>query len=133
MTHPFRVRGANGSEFASKQLDACAYVNGVRLDFIRPGKPVENAYVESFNGRLRDEFLNTNLFFKLESGGIMHYQTRTKERGEFSFEVPKDTYHLSIELPESRIMIFDVHPRKAGKQQAWQRIEDWKSSIPLGG
>src|ERR1700674_1674698 len=52
----------------------------------------------------------------LESGGIMRYQTRTNESGEFSFEVPKDTYHLSIELPEGRVTIFDVHPRKAGKQ-----------------
>ena len=50
----------------------------------------------------------------LESGGIMRYQTRTNESGEFSFEVPKDTYHLSIELPEDRITIFDVHLRKAG-------------------
>ena len=49
----------------------------------------------------------------LESGGIVRYQTRTNERGEFSFEVPKDNYDLSIELPEDRITIFDVHPGKA--------------------
>jgi putative transposase len=55
----------NGGEFISKQLDAWAYASGVKLDFIRPGKPVDNAYIESFNGRLRDECLNTNLFFKL--------------------------------------------------------------------
>ena len=36
------------------------------MDYIRQGKPVENAFIESFNGRLRDEFLNTNLFFSLE-------------------------------------------------------------------
>jgi anti-sigma factor RsiW len=51
----------------------------------------------------------------LESGGVMRYQTRTNESGEFSFDVPKDTYHLSVELPEGRVTIFDVHPRKAGK------------------
>jgi putative transposase len=39
-------------------LDAWAYANGVVLNFIRPGKPVENAYIESFNGRFRDECLN---------------------------------------------------------------------------
>jgi putative transposase len=50
----------NGPEFAGRVLDAWAYRNKVRLDFIRPGKPTENAYIESFNGRLRDECLNEN-------------------------------------------------------------------------
>lgn len=56
----------NGSEFISKALDAWAFRNGVQLQFIRPGKPVENAFVESFNGRLRDEFLNVEVFGCLE-------------------------------------------------------------------
>jgi putative transposase len=47
-------------------MDAWAHKNGVRMDFIRPGKPVGNAFIESFNGKLRDEFLNTRLFFLLE-------------------------------------------------------------------
>jgi putative transposase len=68
-----RVRGApvsitvdNGTEFASRALDAWAYQHGVELQFIRPGKPVENGYIESFNGRLRDECLNTHVFETLE-------------------------------------------------------------------
>jgi putative transposase len=56
----------NGSEFYSQQMDSWAYRNGVRLDFIRPGKPVENAFIESFNGRLRDECLNTEVFVSIE-------------------------------------------------------------------
>lgn len=40
----------NGTEFVSKALDSWAFWNGVRLDFIRPGKPVENCFIESFNG-----------------------------------------------------------------------------------
>jgi len=52
----------NGPEFAGKVLDAWAYQQGVRLEFIRPGKPVENAFVESFNGRFRDECLNEHWF-----------------------------------------------------------------------
>lgn len=56
----------NGSEFCSRALDIWAYQRGVKLDFIRPGKPVENGYVESFNGKLRDECLNTEVFFSLE-------------------------------------------------------------------
>lgn len=56
----------NGPEFAGKALDAWAYQHGIRLHFIRPGKPVENAYIESFNGRFRDECLNENLFRTLD-------------------------------------------------------------------
>jgi putative transposase len=56
----------NGSEFFSRAMDSWAYRRGVQLEFIRPGKPTENAYIESFNGRLRDECLNGNLFFSIE-------------------------------------------------------------------
>jgi len=55
----------HGPEFAGKALDVWAYENGVRLEFIRPGKPVENAFVESFNGKFRDECLNENWFTDL--------------------------------------------------------------------
>ena len=55
----------NGPEFAGKVLDVWAYGHGIELDFIRPGKPVENGYIESFNGRLRDELLNTELLCTL--------------------------------------------------------------------
>jgi putative transposase len=56
----------NGSEFSGNELDRWAHENGVQLHFIRPGKPVENAYIESFNGRLRDECLNANIFYTLD-------------------------------------------------------------------
>ena len=55
----------NGPEFAGRVLDAWAYAHGVRLHFIEPGKPVQNAYIESFNGRLRDECLNEHWFTSL--------------------------------------------------------------------
>ena len=56
----------NGPEFAGKALDEWAYRRGIKLNFIRPGKPVENAFAESFNGRLRDECLNTNWFMSIK-------------------------------------------------------------------
>lgn len=56
----------NGTEFTSKELDAWAFRRGVKLHFIRPGKPVDNAYCESFNARFRDEFLNENWFLSVE-------------------------------------------------------------------
>lgn len=52
----------NGPEFAGRTLDAWAYAHGVSLRFIRPGKPIENAYIESFNGKFRDECLNEHWF-----------------------------------------------------------------------
>ena len=55
----------NGSEFAGRELETWAYERGVKLDFIRPGKPVQNGFIESFNGRLRDECLNLEMFFDL--------------------------------------------------------------------
>ena len=62
---PQTITVDNGPEFAGKVLDEWAYGHGIKLDFIRPGKPVENGYIESFNGRLRDELLNTELFCTL--------------------------------------------------------------------
>jgi putative transposase len=62
---PLAITVDNGAEFCSRAMDAWAYQTGVKLDFIRPGRPVENGFVESFNGRLRDECLNVNLFFDL--------------------------------------------------------------------
>jgi len=62
---PESITVDNGSEFASKAMDAWSYQYGVHLEFIRPGKPIDNGYIESFNGRLRDECLNVEIFFDL--------------------------------------------------------------------
>jgi len=55
----------NGSEFTSQIMDLWAYQNGVKIDFSRPGKPTDNAYVESFNGTFRAECLDTHWFTTL--------------------------------------------------------------------
>lgn len=59
---PLAIRSDNGPEFAGNATDAWAYQRGVKLDFIQPGKPTQNAYIESFNGRFREECLNENQF-----------------------------------------------------------------------
>jgi putative transposase len=59
---PHSITVDHGTEFQSRALEDWAYRRGVQLDFIRPGKPVENAFIESFNGRLRDECLNVHQF-----------------------------------------------------------------------
>jgi len=62
---PQSITVDNGPEFDSKVLDQWAYRTGVQLSFIRPGKPNENAYIESFNGKFRDECLNEHWFISL--------------------------------------------------------------------
>jgi putative transposase len=56
---PKTIQVDNGTEFTSNHFDAWAYLREIDVDFIRPGKPVDNAHIESFNGRLRDECLNS--------------------------------------------------------------------------
>ena len=55
----------NGPEFTSRVLDEWGYRYGVKIDFIDPGKPVQNPFIESFNGKFRDECLNQEIFFDL--------------------------------------------------------------------
>ncbi len=63
---PKAITVDHGTECTSKSLDEWAWNRGVKLDFIRPGKPTENAFIESFNGRLRDECLNVNEFVSID-------------------------------------------------------------------
>jgi len=63
---PQRISCDNGTEFVSAAMDLWAYTNGVVLDFSRRGKPTDNATIESFNGRFRDECLNVHWFESLE-------------------------------------------------------------------
>ena len=62
---PKSITVDNGPEFYGQVLDQWAYQTGVQLSFIRPGKPNENAYIESFNGKFRDECLNEHWFLSL--------------------------------------------------------------------
>ena len=68
--YPRTIRVDNGPEFVSKELDLWAYIKGVTLDFSRPGKPTDNAFIESFNGKFRAECLNTNWFMSLDEARV---------------------------------------------------------------
>lgn len=85
---PVSISVDNGPEFAGRVLDEWAYRQGVRLRFIRPGKPVENAYIESFNGKFRDECLNEHWFTTLAEARVLIEAWRT----EYNLERP----HSSI-------------------------------------
>jgi len=63
---PASITVDHGTEFTSKALEEWAWCRGVKLDFIHPGKPMENGHIESFNGRLRDECLNVHQFLSLD-------------------------------------------------------------------
>ena len=80
----------NGPEFAGKELDAWAYRRGVKLCFSRPGKPTDNAFVESFNGRLRDECLSAHWFATLEEAKA----TLEAWRKEYNTERPHSSLGL---------------------------------------
>lgn len=85
---PGSITVDNGPEFAGRALDEWAYRRQIRLRFIRPGKPIENAYAESFNGRLRDECLNEHWFTSLSHARALISQWRD----EYNHERP----HSSI-------------------------------------
>ena len=71
----------NGPEFAGKAMDEWACRRGIKLSFIRPGKPVENAFAESFNGRLRDECLNINWFMSVSPNPPKDRNGRREDSG----------------------------------------------------
>ena len=96
---PRSITVDHGTEFQSRALEDWAYQRGLQLDFIRPGKPVENAFIESFNGRLRDECLNASWFRNLADarGKISHW------REEYNSERPHSSlgYRTPNEFAET--------------------------------
>lgn len=81
---PGSITVDNGSEFSSRALEAWVMSNDVQLCFIRPGRPVENGFIESFNGRLRDECLNVEWFVSLQDAR----QKLAKFREHYNHERP---------------------------------------------
>ena len=82
---PAVIRTDNGKEFTGKAMLTWAHRNGIALRLIEPGKPTQNAYIESFNGRLRDECLNEHWFTSL-----LHAQVEIEKwRREYNEERPK--------------------------------------------
>jgi putative transposase len=79
---PLSITVDHGPEFEGQVLDAWAYRHGIRLAFIRPGKPVENAYIESFNGKFRDECLNEHWFVTMDHARRVIERWREEYNGE---------------------------------------------------
>ena len=92
---PQRIQVDNGPEFVSKALDRWAYERRVELAFSRPGKPTDNAHIEAFNGRLRQECLNQHWFLslddaraKIEAWRVGYNETRP--HGAFDWTTPTE-------------------------------------------
>ena len=90
---PREIRVDNGPEFISKELDLWAYQHKVKLDFSRPGKPTDNAYIESFNGQLRKECLNSHWFLSLDDAQFKvdawrHDYNHVRPHGSLGNRVP---------------------------------------------
>ena len=93
----------NGPEFISKAVDAWAYANGVKLHFIQPGKPTQNAYIESFNGKFRDECLNEHVFTSL------HDAQQKIETWRQDYNVNRPHRSLNQLTPEEFRSTFNQH------------------------
>ena len=92
---PQTIKVDNGSEFISKAMDRWAYEHGVELDFSRPGTPTDNAKVESFNGRFRQECLNEHWFLSLDDarGKIAawrQYYNESRPHSALRWETPAE-------------------------------------------
>lgn len=90
---PKTIRVDQGSEFVSRDLDLWAYAHGVVLDFSRPGKPTDNAFIEAFNGRFRAECLNAHWFLSLADArekleAWRRYYNEDRPHGAIGYNVP---------------------------------------------
>jgi len=95
---PGTIKTDNGSESISKVMDKWAYERGVELDFSRPGKPTDNARVESFNGRLRQECLNAHWFLSLDDARAKivawkRYYNESRPHSSLQWETPAKFAH----------------------------------------
>jgi putative transposase len=105
----------NGPEFTGAVLDEWAHRNGVKLDFIEPGKPVQNAFRESFNGKFRDECLDQNLFHDLPDARLkieawrVEYNT-VRPHSSLSYETPERfaEKHLARQSPDPEAVMFSL-------------------------
>jgi putative transposase len=109
----------NGSEFAGRAMEAWAIATGVQLCFIRPGRPVENGFIESFNGRLRDECLNVEWFPSLPQARQKlaewrdHYNHH-RPHSALDDRMPAAFASLHQGNPQKRFAHSDSHKAKRG-------------------
>lgn len=103
---PQRITVDNGPEFISRCLDAWAYQHGITLDFIQPGKPSQNGFIESFNGKFRDECLNRHWFTSLDDAMTtieayrIDYNTR-RPHSALGYRTPQEAFDQYASMPSN--------------------------------
>jgi len=97
---PEHIRSDNGPEFTSKDIRKWLSRLGVKTLFIEPGSPWENGYIESFNGKLRDELLNREVFYTLAEAKVLIEQWRK----EYNQIRPHSALHYRPPTPEAKTM-----------------------------
>ena len=117
--YPGTIRVDQGSEFVSRDLDLWAYSKGVTLDFSRPGKPTDNAFIEAFNGRFRAECLNTHWFLTLADAAEkmedwLRYYNEDRPHGAIGNKAPIHLhYREDATSPSSRIRPENSNPGRS--------------------
>jgi putative transposase len=119
---PEAIQVDNGPEFISRVVDQWAYANGVALHFIDPGKPVQNAFIESFNGKFRDECLNQNWHTSLEDA------RRTIEAWRVDYNTVRPHSSLGYRTPEEYAAAVAAQPASpptpvVSLSQAWDQTD----------
>lgn len=97
---PVHLRSDNGSEFSNQQIRIWLNELGAKTLFIEPGSPWENGYIESFNGKLRDELLNREIFYSLQEAKVIIEQWRK----EYNTIRPHSALHYRPPAPEAVLM-----------------------------
>jgi putative transposase len=121
---PEVIQVDNGPEFISQALDQWAFSNGVRLHFIEPGKPVQNAFIESFNGKFRDECLNQNWFVSLAEARALI------EAWRVDYNTARPHSSLGYRTPAEFAAEMGGGETGCGKDAAWKSTTHF--STPLG-
>ena len=117
---PEAIQVDNGPEFISRALDQWAFANGVRLHFIDPGKPTQNGFIESFNGKFRDECLNQNWFVDLADA------RRIIEAWRVDYNTVRPHSSLGYRTPD------EFAREAAGKRAVEKTAPDGALEIPEG-
>jgi putative transposase len=140
---PRQIRSDNGPEFVSRAVDQWAYAQGLRWHTIQPGRPMENGYVESFNGRFRDECLNENWFTDLADARekISSWQqdyNRARPHSALGYRTPEEFAMLAVGFDrtgvgqgDSNAVPFPHTPIPATEERMWGEQNSEKVSLSL--
>jgi len=123
---PEHIRSDNGSEFTATIVRTWLHKVGVQTLYIEPGSPWENGYIESFNGKLRDELLNGEIFYTLMEAKVLIERWRT----EYNTIRPHSS--LGYRPPAPETMMLTVNEFRGGQESSRELVGFAPLSPPAG-